>query len=175
MAKFKSNSAAESSCHPLDRSDNRIRAYLASVRPMRDVDFGGETDEANQRGRSLIERLAISAADTADVPPLRLSAGQVADVLSFVHCSEPIDPANWHVDPDNEPSHLVGLTLVLSALEASLRAAEPTEDVCERLEDASSVIVAVIRALGDDHEQAAALRVANGQLLRLMDDLDPTH
>lgn len=108
------------SCADSDRTDNRIRAYLASIRPLRGSCYREDIEAANQRGRSLIERLALSAEGT-DLPRLRLAGAEVADVLSFIACSEPIDPQNWWEDDVDGPSHLVGHYLLLQALEKSLR------------------------------------------------------
>ena len=108
--------------HPNDRTDTRIRAYLASIRPMRDVIYQADIEEANQRGRALIERLALSA-EEGDLPSLRLTAEGAADVLSFIHCSEPVDPATWWAY--GEISHVCGFNDVLKAVEASLRELAP--------------------------------------------------
>jgi hypothetical protein len=103
----------------LDATGNRIRAYLASVRPLGGVaDLG--TDEFYQRGRSLIERLALSAEDDA-LPSLRLTAAQCADVVRFIAMSEPIEPSTWWEDPEGAPSHIAGFTLLMNAVESSLR------------------------------------------------------
>lgn len=100
-----------------DHTDRRIRAYLASVRPLR-----GSSDEDDNyyRGRSLIERLALSAVDTG-MPTLKLTVVDCANVLHFVHGSEPMEPWAWWKDPEHGPSHLCGFSLVIEAVEDSLR------------------------------------------------------
>lgn len=149
-------------CHPYDRTDNRLRAYVASIRPLRGCVWRDDIEEANQRGRGLVERLALSAEDTG-LPKLRLTASEVADVLSFIHCSETIDPENWWREPDDEPSHVVGLNLLLSALEASLR--EPGK----RGEAEIAGVEEIPEAL-QDFLQEQQTRVA--ELLSLLERLD---
>jgi hypothetical protein len=103
-----------------EETAQRIRAYLASVRPLRDsADLPGS--EPYQSGRSLIERLALSARGT-EAPTLRLTAAQCADVVHFVRCSEPLERSTWWSDPKRGPSHWVGFIFVLEAVEESLRA-----------------------------------------------------
>lgn len=102
-----------------DDTAPRIRSYLAHVRPLRGV-AGVGGSEPYQRGRSLIERLALSAHSTDD-PTMRLSPLQCADVVHFVRHSEPVTPRAWWSEPADAPSHLVGLCFVLDAVETSLR------------------------------------------------------
>lgn len=102
-----------------DDTGPRIRAYLASVRPRRGVAGVGEEEEY-QRGRSLIERVALSAHGDGS-PTLRLTATQCADVVNFVRQSDPVTPRTWWSEPADAPSHLVGLCFVLDAVESSLR------------------------------------------------------
>src|SRR6185437_6259751 len=48
----------EPQCHPMERTDNRIRAYLASLRGISGVEhYHGDIAEAHMRGRGLIERI----------------------------------------------------------------------------------------------------------------------
>jgi hypothetical protein len=68
---------------------DRLRAYLASVRQLRGTVFTAEIDERIYRGRSLVERLALSAEDEG-MPDLELSSTEVADVLCFISCVEPV-------------------------------------------------------------------------------------
>jgi hypothetical protein len=101
-----------------DDTDRRIRAYLASVRPLQ----GGSYEDDNyHRGRSLVERLALSSSGD-DEPILELSPIDCANILHFVHSSEPFEPRTWWKDPEHGPSHLVGFAFVLRAVEDSLRA-----------------------------------------------------
>jgi|SRR5579883_891261 len=116
--------------HPTDRTDNRIRAFLASMRSTRDVDYRDDIAEANARGRSYIERLAISA-DGDDMPRMRLTAGEMADVLSFLRCSEPVDLKGWWSDTYDGPSWICGYHAVLGALEQSLRGESEAANVGE--------------------------------------------
>lgn len=102
-----------------DNTADRIRAYLASARPMRGVaDLAG--DDRYQRGRSVIERMALSAPGT-EMPTLKLTAAQCADVLYFVARVEPVEPRAWWEDPDDAPSHLCGLMFVLDTVADALR------------------------------------------------------
>jgi hypothetical protein len=108
----------------LVRSDSRgitnarIHAYLAAMRPRRDVAVESEHEEAYHRGRSAIEHLANSAMGE-DQPELILTASQCADILCFMHYSAPIPPGRSL--SENEASYLAGQNLVLEALENSLR------------------------------------------------------
>ena len=82
-----------------------------------------DRDERYQRGRELIERMAISARNN-DPPSLKLSMIECADVLHFVTCSEPRDPPGWW-DPDTAPSPVVGFYCILQCVEASLLRPNP--------------------------------------------------
>jgi hypothetical protein len=105
----------------MDETSRRLLAYLASMRPLRGVaDVYG--DDPYQRGRALIEQMAMMVTGT-DYPPATLSPSDCADVLRFVHFSEPIDPRRWWDDPKHGPSHVVGFNIVLVVLEQSLRKA----------------------------------------------------
>jgi hypothetical protein len=101
-----------------DRTSDRLRAYLASVRPLRGFAEGAEY----QRGRALIERIAMSMGDIEhDWPSFRLSTAQCADVLRFVFESEPLEPRAWWADPTDAPSHVCGYVMVLGCVEKNLR------------------------------------------------------
>jgi hypothetical protein len=105
-----------------DKTADRIRAFLMSVRPLRgvaDVDGG----DKYQRGRVLIERMAMSAKDE-DHPSIALSPTHCADVLLFLSSIEPFEPATWWSDPKDSPSHVIGFVFVLRTLERSLRSKE---------------------------------------------------
>jgi len=106
------------SCGYSDSTALRILAFLASMQPL--SGGGGESDEFH-RGRSIIERMAISAKGT-EPPSIRLEADHCADVLTFLSHVEPIEPVNWWEDPEGSPSHTVGLQFVLRTLSDSLRA-----------------------------------------------------
>ena len=114
------------STHPNDRTDNRIRAYIASIKPRKGVCHPDDVEAAQARGRGLIERLALSA-EGDDMPQLRLRVSQVADVLAFITSVQPIEAKSWWRDDPDGPSHLVGYHLLLGALEDSLREAQPNE------------------------------------------------
>lgn len=101
-----------------DDTGPRIRAYLASMRPLRGVaDITGM--DAYQRGRSLIERMALLAVGT-DLPRMKLTTAQCADVLAFLQYSEPVEPRTWWEDPKDAPSHLVGHYLIIDTLATAL-------------------------------------------------------
>jgi hypothetical protein len=102
-----------------DDTAPRLRAYLANVRPLRGIaDLYG--NERYQSGRSLIERMALSA-DGEGVPTLRLTTAQCADVLHFMHFSEPVNLSYWFQEPEDAPSHLAGQAFVLEAWEVAMR------------------------------------------------------
>lgn len=103
----------------IDHTAPRIMAYLASVRPLSGVS-NVHADACYQRGRSAIERLAMSATDDSE-PTLRLSATDCADILHFMDFSEPRHPRTWWQDPEDSPSHVVGFTMVLRAMESAMR------------------------------------------------------
>lgn len=113
--------AAAETTYTDEHTERRIRAYLASVRPLRGCAIAGS--DAFERGRALIERLALSS-DGTDPPRLQLTASQCADVLNFMGRVEPLEPRTWWNDPVGGPSHLVGHYVVLQAVEDSLRGAE---------------------------------------------------
>jgi len=100
-----------------DHTDLRIRAYLARVVPLEGISVSHEY----HRGRSLIERMALSA--IGDGPPrLQLCLADCADVLEFMRSSEPGVQTNiWLRDPPDAPSHQVGWRLVLDAVMSALR------------------------------------------------------
>lgn len=100
-----------------DHTGRRLQAYLTSMRPL---DGNYDRNDSYHRGRSLIEHLALSAMGTDD-PTLPLTAIDCADILHFVCGSEPLEPRTWWKDPKYGPSHLVGFSFVLRAVEVSLR------------------------------------------------------
>ena len=134
-------------CHPNDCTDNRLRAYLSSMARPRDIEsYQDHIEEANVRGRSLIERLAIGV-ENDDEPRLRLTAAQVADVLSFIRCSEPVDLEGWWKDTYDGPSWVCGYYAVLKALEASLRPIakrNASAEVAARIDENSLQIIETI-------------------------------
>jgi hypothetical protein len=106
-------------CRSNDDTDRRILAFLASMQPLRGG--SGEVEEFH-RGRSIIERMAISAEGDGE-PTIRLTAEHCADVLKYLAGVEPLEPLTWWQDPPDSPSHLVGFQFVLHVLEANLREA----------------------------------------------------
>lgn len=90
----------------------RILAYLASVRPLVGTDG---PDDADWRGRSIIERMAFSS-EGDDPPEIELSADECADVLWFMHSVEPFEPQTWWQDPESGPSPVAGFHIVLRTL-----------------------------------------------------------
>ncbi|MGO9592984.1 MAG: hypothetical protein ACLQFF_12565 [Steroidobacteraceae bacterium] len=102
-----------------DNTADAVRAYLASLQPVDGCDL--TDDKSYWNGRVLIERIALSAKGE-DVPTLRLSVSECADVLRFIHCSQPVRRSAWWRDPPGKPSHLIGFIMVLQVLENSLRA-----------------------------------------------------
>jgi len=104
-------------CGYSDDTALRILALLASVKPLAGSD--GQ-DETFYRGRSIVERIAISAKGT-DSPSIQLGIEHCADVLRFLAYVEPFEPGTWWEDPPNSPSHTVGLQIVLRAMADSLQ------------------------------------------------------
>jgi hypothetical protein len=127
MSKAKSTPPAKNSLRlpPVGYSEKtsaRIYAYLASVRPLSGCADIGEGQDF-QRGRALIERMAMSARGMSS-PTLVLSAPHCADVLRFISQTEPLEPQDWREDPEDAPCHVVGLHFVLETLARSLEKAQ---------------------------------------------------
>jgi hypothetical protein len=101
-----------------DDTAERLRAFLASIRPRRDVEFSD--DEFLYQGRALIEQLAASSIECG-MPTLRLTRKQCVTVLEFMSSCEPIDLKNWWLDK-NSISHVCGYMKVLQALAESVGA-----------------------------------------------------
>jgi hypothetical protein len=101
-----------------DENELQIRGYLASMRPIRGV-VGLDDGDEYQRGRRLIEKLALSARGHRR-PTLKLTADECADVLHFISDVEPVDREKWWKDP-NHDGHTAGFVLVLDAVRDSLR------------------------------------------------------
>ena len=106
-----------------DKTADRIRAFLMSVRPLRDALPAADQQDAYQLGRVTIERMANASQGTDD-PDIVVTLSEAADVLSFLSWIEPFEPSNWWADPENAPSHVCGLEFVLRTLERSLRSRE---------------------------------------------------
>jgi hypothetical protein len=63
----------------------------------------------------------MALSSTADeMPEVRLSVAECADVLRFMSSVEPFEPRTWWQDPADAPSHLVGFHIVLQTLADSL-------------------------------------------------------
>jgi len=101
-----------------DATADRIRAYLDSVEPR---DCAADSKEY-RRSLSLVERLAASA-EGERRPTLRLSTDQCADVLRFIAMSDPTSFADRFND-NGKTSYLVGLNMVMYAVEDSVRGQE---------------------------------------------------
>lgn len=105
--------------HPINRDStaNRLRAFSASMQPIVD-------DAIEQRipGMLLIERLAYSAQGD-NLPTLRLSIEECAELVTFIRASEPVAPRNWWKDPSDTPSQVCGFYNLLMILERNLEAA----------------------------------------------------
>jgi hypothetical protein len=91
------------------------------MRPMEGCEGILELDNY-QRGRALIERMASTVRGDGR-PRLKLTSTDCADVLAFMHFSEPVNSRTWWFDPKGQPSHLVGYYLVVQTVEAALRKA----------------------------------------------------
>jgi hypothetical protein len=96
----------------------RLFAYLLSIKPL-DAELCPGIQARYDRGSNLVRKLALSAVGTSP-PRLKLSADQAADILTFMHCSEAVEPATWWLDKGTV-SHVCGFVTVLEAIEATLR------------------------------------------------------
>jgi hypothetical protein len=134
------SSVVDSDCAPQDRTDARIRAFISSMRPMRGS--SGARSDAYQRGRELIENLAVSAEDDGS-PALRFTRSDCADVAAFLMFSEPVAPRDWWSDDNDEPSPVVGYHFVLGALEDSLRAEDASPEAQPQFTEARALTEAV--------------------------------
>lgn len=149
----------------------QIRAFLASVRPTRHVIYVERIAEANQRGRSLVERMAAAAVND-DVPALRLTAEEIADALSFLACSEPVDLKGWWSDTLDGPSWVCGYLHVLQALEKSLRDAGEQQKASTAASDAPELPEALRGYLREQQTRVAELL---SLLERLDEDAEPMY
>jgi hypothetical protein len=98
---------------------NRIRAYLTSMRPL-PGEMRPDIEKQYYQGMGLIAQLSLSVGDD-DMPSLRLSPSQCADVLTFMHHSNPIDLERGWTD-ENRVSHVCGWSIVLASMADGLRA-----------------------------------------------------
>lgn len=121
MATRKSTRAAQAPdhYHP-DATGAQLLALMASLRTQRGSSGLADEDEY-QRGRSVIERIAISAGNSDEEAPMRLTAAQCADVLHYLDSCEPIEPRTWWDDPEEGHSHVAGFYRLIRCMEASLR------------------------------------------------------
>jgi hypothetical protein len=98
-----------------------LLAYLASVESIFKSVEDEEPDGPYERGRALIQRLALSANAKGD-PTLSVTVNECADILHFIGSSTPIAArGNWWDDPDERPSHVVGFLIALDVVERKLR------------------------------------------------------
>jgi hypothetical protein len=157
-----------------DRTRERIRAFIYSMRPLSGVAGLAGSDEY-QDGRVLLERLADSAGDGAGDPTLRFSTEQRAQVCDYLRSIEPFDYANWWVDPEDAPSRACGFQFVVGAIANSLREENPAVSnsdtrACEaRLTTAARPSVNVRNRF--DAFSAALANVQNKDLHALFDKL----
>ena len=91
--------------------------FMDGMRPLRGVVYGDSIRDQMESGRSLILKIG-RAFDRGDAPTL--TAGECADILTFIHCSESPEPLDWYSDEGGP--RVSGLMKVLSAIEESLRA-----------------------------------------------------
>lgn len=105
-----------------DGDGERIRQFLARIAP---ANNSFKYSEAFDHGLNLIERLAASRMGR-NVPygeEVPFTRNECIDVLYFLSVVMPIGE-DWEQDREKDaPSHIVGQSLVLCALEESLRAA----------------------------------------------------
>jgi hypothetical protein len=104
----------------IDHTMPRILAYLASVCAVEGEFCRAEDQNEFSRGHALVRRMAFSAAGM-DVPCVRLTVEECADVVMFLSHVEPIEPREFFKEPDDVPSHLVGYYLVLANVRNELR------------------------------------------------------
>lgn len=119
MTTAKHNPSGRQTVDTSDHTRERIRAFMDSLQPLEDLAI----DRSYQDGVAAIQRIAASAPedDPTGFPTARLTADDVANVLDYLHSSEPRDPANWWKDPDGAPSPMCGRDLVLGCLEENVR------------------------------------------------------
>jgi hypothetical protein len=110
----------------LEHTDRRIHAYINSMTPLRGVVWAEDVEAGIWRGRAAIEALAASA-QGAELPRLKLTPAQCADILTFMSSCEPLNPARWWLDAD--VSHVCGYNMVLDAMAGSLRRANAAGEV----------------------------------------------
>jgi hypothetical protein len=101
---------------------DRIHAFLANQQRLGGTIFHAHIQERIARGRMAIHNLALGRVVT-------FTREECADVLCFIHCTEPAEL----LDPNNHgdaPDPYMGLLNVLEAIEESLRA-EPAQRSAE--------------------------------------------
>lgn len=105
-----------SGCHPIDRTDARIRAYLDAVEPLPEC----ASEEEFSRGLRLIERMASSSAE-GNYPSLRLTRHDCADVLGFVNRVVPRNPKTFDTKYRDVPNPMMGLFMIMEHVIDELR------------------------------------------------------
>lgn len=148
MSTNRTRARVAQSHEPSETTTDRIRAFLATMRPLRGSAIAG--DEQYESGRSIIERVALSTEDM-ERPTLHLTPDQCADVLNFLSRSEPVEPEGWWRDPEDAPCHVAGLFLLLGALEDSLRGEQPQQ---QGAPVASSATAEQILAVVDEQQDS---------------------
>lgn len=114
MAKAQLREANE--VEKFEHTRERIYAYLHALKPL----SGNCISEEYQRGREIIAILAETS-EGYDYPKRELTLDECADVVAFMHLSEPRDRRTFLTEPRGQPSMECGYHIVLSAVEDSLR------------------------------------------------------
>ncbi|MEX0734565.1 MAG: hypothetical protein WD944_06530 [Steroidobacteraceae bacterium] len=102
--------------HALELTRARIYAYVHALQPL----DGCEVMDGYQRGRELVTILAETS-EGYDMPRRRLTLDECADVVTFMHTSEPRNRATFYKDLPGRPSIECGLHIVLCTIEKTLR------------------------------------------------------
>ncbi len=100
----------------IEHTKTRIYAYLHA----RQVLSGNHISEEYQRGRELIAILAETS-EGYDKPKRKLALDECADVIAYMHGSEPRNRDTYSREPDSNPSIECGHNIVLWAVEEAIR------------------------------------------------------
>jgi hypothetical protein len=97
-------------------------AFLTSMEPMGGLNEEFLDSEDFHYARKLIERLAACPKDALDKPAIVMPLSDCAEILWFLTKIEPREKRDWWVDDSEDaPSPVVGLQIVLQAIEESIR------------------------------------------------------
>ena len=102
----------------IEQTRARVYAYLHALQPM----DGCAVTDGYQRGRELIAILAETS-EGDGWPKRKLSLDECADVIAYMHSSEPRNRGTFYKDVTGKPSVECGYHFVLFALEEAIRAA----------------------------------------------------